>query len=739
VISLARRHGARVVLGLLVVAVAALHATHLITVPGLAQLERWLYDLRVTAAAEARTDERVVIVDVDERSLAEVGRWPWRRDLVAHLVDQLFERHRATVVGFDVVFAEPDTSSGLEVLDALSRGSLKEVPDFRRALEALRPELDHDARLARAFADRPVVLGFYFSSTTDARTAGVLSAPAIDRSVLAGHRIAFTTWTGFGGNLPVLQKAAVAGGHFNAISDPDGLTRRVPMLVEHDGQYYEALSLAVARRATGAPEIRPEFGAARPGRERLEWLRAGRLRVPVDDNVAAFVPFRGPVGGFRYVSAVDVLKERVPAEEIGGRIVLVGTSAPGLYDLRSTPVGSVFPGVEIHANLIAGMLDGRLKAQPGWLVMSVGLFTLAVGIGFAFWMPRMSPARVTAATGAAFAAIASVSWAFWQLADLAVPLATLVAVIAGLFVLNVILGYFVEARTKRQFASLFGQYVPPALVERMARDPDKYTTEPRSEVLTVLFADLRGFTSVSETLEPNDVRRFLNDYLTAMTQVIHQAQGTVDKYIGDAIMAFWGAPVADPEHARHAVLAAMHMQDAVRRIQQEGAGTGLPMVNVGVGINTGLVSVGDMGSRLRRSYTVLGDPVNLASRLESLTKYYGVGIVIGERTRELVPELVCRELDRVRVKGRGEAVSIHEPLGFRDAVEPEALEELALWNAMLRAYRARDWDQAEVAVLNLQRMHRRETLYALYLSRIVRYRAAPPPEDWGGVTVFDRK
>jgi adenylate cyclase len=310
----------------------------------------------------------------------------------------------------------------------------------------------------------------------------------------------------------------------------------------------------------------------------------------------------------------------------------------------------------------------------------------------------------------------------------------------SLYVINMAYGYFVESRSKRQFAELFGQYVPPELVDRMAEDPRKYTMEPRSADLTLLFADVRGFTSISEALSPEELREYINEYLTEMSVIIRSRyRGTLDKYIGDAIMAFWGAPVDDPQHARNGVLAAFEMQKACSALNAKFAARGWPILKIGIGVNSGAVRVGDMGSRVRRAYTAMGDAVNVASRLEGRTKGYGVGILVGEATRELVNDVVFREVDRIKVKGRDEALTVYEPLGREGELDKGRLDELRLWNQTLRAYRGRQWDQVEVSLLNLQRMNPGCELYRVYADRVAEKRRAAPPQDWDGVTAFAEK
>jgi adenylate cyclase len=364
---------------------------------------------------------------------------------------------------------------------------------------------------------------------------------------------------------------------------------------------------------------------------------------------------------------------------------------------------------------------------------------ILAGAIMVFLMPLLSPLRATTVALATLVLVLAANFAFWQMGNLVLPLANVVFLVLLLYGINMSWGYFVESRSKRQFTELFGQYVPPELVDEMAKNPESYTMEGRKAELTVLFSDIRGFTTISEGLEPDQLAALMNEYLGAMTEVIRSHRGTLDKYIGDAIMAFWGAPVANPRHARQAVETALHMQAALQDLNQILTTKGWPVLKIGVGVNTGVMTVGDMGSPVRKAYTVMGDAVNLGSRLEGITKQYGVGIIVGESTREqLRKEAVFRELDRVRVKGKDEPVAIYEPLGFEGQVEKSLLEELKLWNQTLRAYRSQDWDQAELALMNLSRISPRY-LYELYIQRIAHYRKEAPGVDWDGVWKFETK
>ena len=691
-------------------------------------------------------DRRVVILDIDEKSLAEQGRWPWGRDKLANLTNILFDRYQVKQVGFDVVFAEPDASSGLQSLEMLAKGELRDVPGFQATLRDLRSRLDFDARFAAALKGRPVILGYYFSSKEGGASSGAIPAPVFPAGTFSGRRIAFTQWVSYGGNLPVFQQAAAGGGHFNPLVDFDGISRRVPLLVEYQGQYYESLALTMVRNLLENPAIVPGYptgsGTAN-AYAGMEWLdlqaKGGTLRIPVDENVATLVPFRGYQGSFPYVSATDVLNGRVPQEQLVGRIVLVGTTAPGLMDLRATPVGAAYAGVEVHANLIAGLLDGTLKHRPAYILGADVVMVLAAGALMIFLLPLLSPFRSTVLGLIVLLLLLSTNFVFWHIGNVVLPLANSLLTISLLYALNMSWGYFVESRTKRQLTGLFGQYVPPELVEEMSRDPEHYSMAGRKAELTVLFSDIRGFTTISEGLEPDELATLMNQYLGAMTIIVRQHRGTLDKYIGDAIMAFWGAPVDDAEHAKNAVLTALEMQAALGDLNKKFAERGWPILKIGVGVNSGSMTVGDMGSSVRQSYTVMGDAVNLGSRLEGITKQYGVGIIVGEATREqLKKEFVFRELDRVRVKGKDAPVGIYEPLGEEGKVSRDDLEGLKLWNQALRAYRAQAWDQAEVMLLNLTRINPCY-LYDLYGERIQHLRREPPGENWDGVTTFETK
>jgi len=739
-----KQHIVRIALGLAVVLLFVGHVGGFYNIGLITRLDYIIYDTRLALTMPGGVDPRVVILDIDERSLDKnvLGRWPWRRDKISALLQRLFDEYGVIIVGLDVVFAEPDESSGLPVLEKLSKSRLKDVSQFQSALSELRPELDYDGVLAKTIKGRPVVLGYYFSSEENAVRSGAIPEPVLPRGAFQGRPVSFTAWQGFGGNLPEFQANAANAGHFNPLVDADGVSRRVPMLAQYDGAYYEALSLAMIRVLAGYPKVEPGIAPGRfagKGYSGLEWLKAGPVTIPVDENVSTLIPYRGKRGSFKYISFADIYSDKVPKDELRGRIALIGTSAPGLLDLRSTPVGSVYPGVEIHANMIAAMLDNDFKQKPPYMLGAEVLLLLAGGIALAMLLPLLSPLKASLASLLAAVLITGLNLIVWTKGGMVLPLASSLAMTVLLYAINMSWGYFVESRSKRQFTELFGQYVPPELVDKMAADPERYSMEGKSEELTVLFSDIVGFTSISESLQPKELSQFINDYLTSMSLVIHNHRGTLDKYIGDAIMAFWGAPVADAEHARQGVLSALAMQAELDKVRAQMLVRGWPDIRIGVGVNTGQMRVGDMGSKLRKAYTVMGDAVNLSSRLEGLTRVYGVGILVGPTTRQVVKGVVFREIDRVKVKGKDEPVDIFEPIGMEGQVDKKVIDEIKQWHKALRAYRAQKWDEAEMDLFNVQRIAPECKLYQLYFERIRQCRIDPPSPDWDGVTAFKTK
>jgi adenylate cyclase len=735
----------RIGLSLLIVIAFLLQVVGLYRLPFLERLENQLYDTRLKLVMPRTMDPRIVIVDIDEKSLAREGHWPWGRDRLGQLVDTLFEHYHIGVLGFDVVFAEKDEGSGLKILEQLAATELKQDGPFLATLEKIRPALQRDRLFAKSLQGRPVVLAYYFQparGNDDRAQTGILPGAVMDLDGPDVSGLPLVKAYGYGANLPALQGNALAGGYFdNPLVDGDGVYRRVPLVQAFEDKLYESLSLAVTRVLLGSPPVEMviEYQGSDQTKPVLEWLQINGLSIPVDEQGSALVPYRGPQGSFPYVSASDVLSKGVDLAVLDGAIVLVGTTAPGLHDLRSTPVQNVYPGVEVHANLISGLLDETIKHKPGYAVGIEFVQLVLIGLLLSLCLPRLSAIWSLVFASAVLTAALGLNLYAWQTGNIVIPLACSLMLTLTLFVVHMSYGFFVEGRTRRYLARLFGQYVPPELVDEMSKAPSDFGLAGESREMTVLFSDVRGFTSISEDLPPNQVTQLMNEILTPMTSIIHKHRGTIDKYMGDAIMAFWGAPLDDDEHSRHALEAALEMIDALPEIQKRFTQKGWPAVRIGIGLNTGTMNVGNMGSEFRMAYTVLGDAVNLGSRLEGLTKQYGVSVIVSEHVKEKIPDYAFRELDRVQVKGKDEPVTIFEPLGPMADMDVISQEELQAYQQALTFYREQDWT---VALSRFQDLHTKAPdckLYDMYMKRIVLFRTGPPNPNWDGVYIHKTK
>jgi len=712
-------------------------------VPGMEKLfhrlELFVYNQRMHAHVpeEVEQDKRIVIVDIDEASLRAVGRWPWSRQKVGELVNRLVDSG-AVVIALDILFAEAERNPAKELAEHL--GSSKQFTALREQLAGLAPKLDADAAMATTLGHGEVLLGYAFSG--QARdVAGALPSPLPLTNPELVSRLAMPAMRSYTGSVPVLQQAAVGGGFISLEPDIDGVVRRAPLINRYDDKLYTSLALETVRRYLF---LQQATVVSKPinGYEYIERLRFDKtLSIPTDENGQILIPFRGHRGSFPYVSAQSVLSGEAPADLLAGAIVLVGTTAIGLYDLRVTPIDPNYPGVEVHANLISAMLDNRYLVTPSWSEGANLVFSVIVGLLLALLLPRLPLGGMLLLTGSGALAVIGVTEWFWVNEGLVLNLAGPLLLIAMLVVGNLVWGFFFESLTRLRLKGMFGQYVPPELVDEMSERPDEYDAdEGRARELSVLFADIRGFTTLSESLSADDLKRFLNRFFTPMTRIIFNHYGTIDKYVGDMVMAFWGAPVSDEQHAVHAIEAALEMQIEVERLKHDFAAVGWPEVNIGIGINTGMMSVGDMGSEYRRSYTVLGDSVNLASRLEGTNKVYGTGILIGERTRELAGDYFAyREIDLIQVKGKAKAVRIFQPVCHRSKASEWLLQEIDMLEQALKAYRSRQWDEAETLFSELQSQQPDIPIYSLYSKRIAELRNSDLDPEWNGVFVRSEK
>jgi adenylate cyclase len=669
------------------------------------------------------TTGQVVIIDIDEKSIGRLGQWPWPRDTVAELVRQI-ERAGAKVLGFDIVFAEPDRTSPKNFLERLRQDLSLTIPAGRL------DKLDHDKILGAALTTFPAVLGYVFQTADDGLKSERTPFPSAlirpdppgarleDLPLVAAYRAIL--------NVEAISQAE-SEGFFNVFPDSDGTVRKIPLFIQMDRIPYPSLALEMARvgMAEQALLLRLDQGG-------ILGVSLGERFLPTDERGQITVNYRGPAYTFPYLPAADILAGH-DLERLRDKYVLIGTSAAGLLDLRATPFSNVFPGVEAHATLIDNILRGDSLVHDN--ATEIGLTYLTIILGGLLLSLLLARGNALAGglgimllTGGMVAG----NYRFFFLQNQVVGLVYPLAAILTLFMVVTLFNYFFEGRKKRSISKAFSQYVPPELVDELAGSMDDLALGGETRQMTVLFSDVRGFTSISEGLDAQELTHLMNAMLTPMTRIIHHNRGTIDKYMGDAIMAFWGAPLHDQNHARHGLMAGLAMVAEIPRLQQAFAAKGWPPIKIGVGLNTGPMNVGNMGSEFRMAYTVLGDAVNLGARLEGLTKQYGIAIMVSEFTKAQVSDFAFRELDLVKVKGKEEPVAIFEPIGPAADLLNEEAERLVVHHRALNHYRAQEWDAAEALFAQLHQEEPERQLYSLYLSRITNLRESPPPPDWDG-------
>ncbi|MGM4965457.1 CHASE2 domain-containing protein [Tardiphaga sp. 1201_B9_N1_1] len=698
--------------------------------PAIEELRLRVFDTYQVIQPRMKTAKPVTIVDINEKSIAKYGQFPWPRTLLAQLVTRLTQLG-AVVIAFDIVFPEPDrlnpalAADGFAGLDDDLRARLKTLPS-------------NDQVFADAIRRSRVVLG---ESGLPYEVPGLDKAlPTTGLATLGGEPQRFMVdFPGLLRNIDVLEKAAAGRGLFSIRNERDGIVRRVPMLMLTQGVTMPSLSFEMLRVASGADTILVKSDSAG-----IKSIRVGGFEIPTDSEGRLWVHFAKHDPSI-YVSAADVLDGTVQPQAIARHLVLIGTSAVGLLDTKTTPLDAVIPGVEVHAQVLESALTKTVLSQPAYTRGAELCIAIILGVIVIWLAPMFGPVTLII-MGAVFAALlAGTSWYFYTqhrlLIDFTYPLLS-----TTLIYLTLIFSNFVrEQAQRRRIRSAFSQYLSPALVAQLAQSPEKLVLGGEEREMTIMFSDVRGFTTISESYkhDPHGLTTLMNRFLTPLTNAILDRKGTIDKYMGDAIMAFWNAPLDDDQHqinACHAALDMLDRIDALNRLRQTEAENGghvyIP-INVGIGLNTGICVVGNMGSDLRFDYSVLGDSVNLASRLEGQSKEYGFPIIVGSKTALAVKDkFAILELDFIMVKGKKEPEVIYAIAGREDVTHSERFQTLRnLTIEMLACYRSRDWDGALYAVergRNSDVANALEKLYDLYEKRIRAYQETPPPADWNG-------
>jgi len=715
----------------------------------LSLLELKTLDLRFLSRGKIVTTGEVALVAIDEKSLDELGRWPWPRVRMAQLLDALV-KYEAKVVGFDIVWAEPDENSELKSLSALKQ-KMNELKLTNRDLEKYLSQAIQKADTDRTLADslarsRRAVLGYFFHFFTKEdlpkekkqlpKDLPPLSTYNwVKYSSQAAAKVPLFEATYAEVNIPVIAEAAEGAGYFNIFPDRDGTVRWIPLVIKYQDKHYCALSLAVLQKfLNNSPLVLrlAEFG--------VEEIRLGDLFIPTNEEGRMLINYRGPQKTFPHYSATDVIHGRVPVNAFRGKIVLVGATAMGIYDIRVTPFDHVFPGLEVHANVIDTILKQQFLYRPNWVTLFDLLAIIVLGLILGIILPKVKALWGALIGISLFFAFFLTSHQLFQKQGIWVnqtyPLFNLVLT----YLMITGYRYMTEERERKKVRGAFQYYLNASVVEQMLKDPEKLKLGGEKKDLTVLFSDIRGFTSISEHMTPERLVKFLNEYLTKMTDIVFKYDGLLDKYMGDAIMAIWGAPLDQSDHPLRACYTALEMVEELRLLQQRWATEGMPRMNIGIGINAGPMVVGNMGSERRFDYTVMGDSVNLGSRLEGLNKLYGTNIIISEMTYERVrEEILGRELDLVRVKGKDQPVKIYELLSRRAKTLPEQKALAEEFQAALGEYRNRNWETARKIFQSILERYPADGPARLYVERCQTLEKTPPPEDWDGVYTMTTK
>jgi adenylate cyclase len=729
-------------------AVTLLMAALYVFQPGILRfMEHKVYDT-MFQSLQSNPTGTVAIVDLDDQSLKEFGQWPWPRYRVAMLAERI-RRAGAASIALDIVFAEEDRTSPDVV-----RHSLRSELGVDIGFTGLPTGLENnDSVLAGILKQGPYVLGYYFRVEELESDDGQPSSPAhaspehapdvapppLKLSVLKAPdamdvKEALFLAGGVVGNIPVLAGAAQAAGFINVGADGDGIVRKAPLIISWEDGVYASLALAAVLRASGS-----ETGLLRLTSGGVESLRLAGRNIPLDARGRMLLNYRGGRRTIPTYSARDVLEERLQPGALDGKIVFIGTSAAGLMDIRSTPLDRFYPGVEAQATVADNIVGGDFLRRPDW---APGLeLTLIVGMGLlsTLLLLRMGgiwPLIILAVLGSSawFGAVRSLNVHGLYLSPL-MPMLTL----AGNFGILSFLKFWSEEKEKRKIRNSFEHYLSPEVITRVLKNPDMLKLGGEKKELTVLFSDIRNFTSLSEKLEPQELVAFMNEFHSAMTGIILEQGGTLDKYIGDAVMAFFGAPEEQPDHALIGCRTALAMMERLYECRKDWCFPGFSRIEIGVGISSGEMVVGNMGSVKRMSYTVMGDQVNLASRLEGLTKQYGVKILISQFTfHQVRHEITCREIDQVRVKGKDTPVSIYEPFS-KDYFTDGRFAFIEPFEKGLQSYRAGRFEEAMTFFEQTLTIKPGDNPSLLYIERCKTMSAAPLPEDWDGVCTMVNK
>ncbi|MCG3686228.1 adenylate/guanylate cyclase domain-containing protein [Aliarcobacter butzleri] len=679
-------------------------------------LDNRLRDYLFTIRGKLPHNQNVVIVDIDETSIKSLGQWPWSRDKLAKILENLTLAN-VGIVGLDIVFAEEDRTSPHKILQDLKIYK-KDVPNY-------------DLEFANVVENSPVILGYQFDLVKkDNVNAKVPQIPTIfiekdkpqDKSYLIE---AYNTIL----NIPQIQDKAYSSGFFNNIPDDTGIIRSVPLIISYDDTIYPSLALEVIRVINDTQKVVVQYDE-----NGISNIVLDDISIPTDRYGRMLINFRGPERSFKYISAIDIYNNSFDKSEIDGKIVLIGTSAAGLFDLRATPFDSIFPGVEVHANIIDNILMQDFIYKASWLdganiliIFVLSIIVVMLTTYTTFWA---NPIIFISFSISYLFLVYNLLFDYGIVLNILFPIATVL--IAS--IMTTLFDYFYNIKKEEAIKAKFASKVSKNVMDDILKNIDKNEFSAKSKEVTIFFSDIRGFTNISEKLDAKDLISFLNRYMQPMSEIIIKYQGTIDKFIGDAIMAYWNAPIDIKNHCDLALKASLEQLEVLEKLNVELQKENLPKIDIGIGLNTGTVIVGEMGSSLRSDYTVIGDTINLGSRVESLCKYYDSKLNISNFTKDKLQEkYIFRFLDLVKVKGKNEPVEIWQVLGKGEANE-SLKEELDLYHKAIEFYKNSDFINALEIFESLENNENKtnKNIYKIYITRCKEF-IKTPPKNFDGV------
>jgi len=714
---------------------------YLVEIPFLELMELKTIDLRYTSRDQKAHESDVVLAVIDEESIDKEGKWIWPRSKMAKLVQKLSDAG-AKVVAFDVGFLEPDEKSVVKTIDAI-QNQLTGLDSSNQAfLENLKRQSDNDRLLADSIttSKTKIVLGYFFQM--ERNLASHLDAKAIQaqtKNIRSSRyaQVKYESPKAMGipiieahvptANITAISEATPYSGYFNMIPDRDGVVRKIPTVFSHDGEMYAALSIQTLSAALGA---QPLLVVAEGGIQRIQF---GDIHVPTDELGMVMVNFRGDAKTFKHIPVTHILNDKVDTAELKNKIVFVGATAIGIYDMRVTPFSSVFPGVEIHASFVDSVLKQEFLYHPLWAAIFDVLAIILSGLVLGFVLPRTG-----VFTGILTAGILFFGYIFFSrylfvghgwILNIVYPLLVIVSIYIGITVYK----YLIESRQKRFIRNAFSTYLAPTVVQQLIDSPDNLELGGEEREITAFFSDVQGFTSISERLTPHELVELLNEFLTEMTDIILKHEGTVDKFEGDAIIAFFGAPNELPNQAETASLTCVDMQQRLLVLREKWQKEGKPELMMRIGLCTGSAVVGNMGSRNRMDYTMMGDTVNTAARLEGVNKIYGIYTLVCETTfRNANQRVWGREIDAINVVGKAEPVVVYQVLGYADDIDETMLSMTSRYAEGLGLYRQRQWDAAIAKFDQALEIVDDDGPAKTMRARCQEYKQDPPPKDWNG-------